>query len=120
MHAAARMVRDDPDLGPTLRTTVDPATGTQVVGVATIADLVDATVPGGIATAPDGDVEAAADAVVERLGADSPVLGLSTQAVRADDGSWSSPAVTMTVLGDNDVLDFGANSVNLGGDTASC
>ncbi len=117
LHAAARDLRADPELGPTLLETVDVATGTEVDGLVTVADLVDDAVPGGIDAAPDDLVEATATAVVDQFGADAAALGLSTRATR-DGDRWTSPAVVVQVLGDNEVLDYGANAVNLGGGTA--
>ncbi len=117
LHTAADALRTDPDLGPTLLDTVDVATRTEIDGLMTVADLVDDALPGGITDAPDGRVEAAATAVVDQVGPEAAVLGLSTQAIR-DGDRWTSPAVVVQVLGDNEVLDFGTNAVNLGGDTA--
>ncbi len=80
LHAAGEAVRTDPAIGPTLLSTIDPASGTAIDGLVTVADLVDATLPAGIDQAPDAQVVATATAVVDQLGEAAPALGLSTQA----------------------------------------
>ena len=118
---AEQALRSDPALGPTLFTHFDTETGTEVNGVLTLADLVDAELRSagldGVAGATDTQVKEAGSAIIDRLGERSEALGLSARSSRGADG-WIVPALTATVLSDNQVLGFGNTSVNLGGDTA--
>ena len=113
-------LRADPVLGRTLFSYFNVDTKTEVNGVVTLADLVDAELRAlgidGIAEATDAEVKAAGTAVIDRVGEHSDVLGLSVQSTR-DASGWTVPAVTSMVLSDNNVLGFGNASVNLGGST---
>lgn len=118
LHAAGEALRTDPDIGPTLQATFDPATGTEIDGLVTIADLVALNLPDSIDTVAAAEIDATANVIIDEFGPTAAALGLSTQASRTTDGPWTSPAVVVRVLGDNDELGFGSNAVNLGGDTA--
>lgn len=115
----AESLRSDPELGPTLLTIYEPTTGTDVVGFATIADLVDARLPGGLEAATDGEVDAAATAIIDELGPASDVLSLSVQ-TRFDETTrrWIAPALVTAVIADNETLGFTDAGVTLGSDTA--
>ena len=72
-------LRADSDLGPTLLGFFDQRIGADVVGLRTIADAVDETIPGGLEAATDEEVAIAADAVIDQFGPRSDVLGLSVE-----------------------------------------
>lgn len=115
--AAEERLRDDPEIGPKLFEYFDPATQTEIAGVATIADFVDRMLPAGLDSATDADVKAVGSALIDQLGDDSGALNLSTRSTRGADGQWTVPAITALVLSDSEVLGFGAAAVNLGGGT---
>ena len=115
--AAEDALRNDPVVGPALFRYFDPVTETEIVGVATLADLVDRALPGGLAGATDAEVKAVGSAIIDELGEDSQAILLSPQASRDSDGVWVVPAVSALVISDSKVLGFGAAAVNLGGDT---
>ena len=94
----------------------DPATGTPVDGMATVADLVDARLAeaGGLADAPDEAVTATVAGLVDEIG--PAALGLSEQAERAADGTWSAPALTSVVHLDNEALGGGNGGPTIGTD----
>jgi predicted RND superfamily exporter protein len=119
--AAEDALRADPTLGPALFEYYEVDAAAEVTGVLTIADLIDAEVAptGGLATATDAQVKAAGALLIDELGVDSDVLGLSQQTTRNADGDWVVPAAFIAVLSDDTQLGFGNVSVNLGGDTAS-
>ncbi len=124
LQAATERLRADPRLGPTLFSYFEPDAGRDVVGVLTLADLVDDELrtsgrTDGLAdpTTDAEDVSAAIDGLVDRLGEGSQLLGLSTRSVRGDDGRWIVPAINTVVLADDAVLGFGNVSIALGGDT---
>ncbi|MEM8921926.1 MAG: MMPL family transporter [Actinomycetota bacterium] len=118
---AEQALRDDAELGPNLFSYFDAESGTDVEGVVTIADLIDAELRAegvdGVAAATDEQVAAVGSAIIDQLGERSEVLGISAQSTRADDGTWTVPAINALVLSDNDVLGFGNTSVSIGGDT---
>jgi predicted RND superfamily exporter protein len=120
LFEAEERLRDDNVLGATLVRYFDVESRADARGMVTLADLVDAELrllgQAGLASAPDQAVKEAGTAVIDRLGERSDVLGISTQSSR-DVTGWTVPALTVTVLSDNDVLGFGNTSVNLGGDT---
>ena len=112
-------LRNDPDLGSTLLSFFDERTGTDVAGVRTIADIVDDALPGGLRAATDEQVATTADAVIDRLGARSDVLGLSVETTFDQaSGHWVAPALVTQVVADNEVLGFANTGVTLGTDTA--
>jgi predicted RND superfamily exporter protein len=115
----AATLRSDPDIGPTLLTYYEPNTATDVVGFATIADLVDARLPGGLEAASDAEADTAVAAIIEELGPGSDVLSLSVH-TRFDEttGRWIAPALLTAVIADNQVLGFTDAGVTLGSDTA--
>ncbi len=115
--AAEKALREDPVVGPALFRYFDPVTEMEIVGVTTIADLVDRVLPGGLADATDAEVKVAGSALIDQLGEDSQTILLSPQSNRDSDGVWSVPAVSALVISDSEVLGFGAAAVNLGGDT---
>lgn len=110
-------LRADPTVGPTLFSYFDVDVDREVVGLITLAELVDAELVGGLASATDSEVKAAGAALIERFGERSDVLGLSAQSSIDGDGNWIVPAISTPVLSDNAVLGFGNVSVNLGGGT---
>lgn len=114
---SSEALRSDPELGPTLFEYFDPTTGSEVVGIATIADLVDASLPNGIAESSEAEVRQVASDLIDRVGPDAPSLGLSALSEQGDDGLWTVPAISATVLADSEVLGFEAAAINLGGDT---
>ncbi|MEM8924192.1 MAG: MMPL family transporter [Actinomycetota bacterium] len=118
---AEEALRSDDVLGANLFTYYDAESQTDVNGVVTLADLVDAELRAagvdGIAGATDAEVKAAGSAIIDTLGERSDVLGISSQSERDADGLWTVPAVNALVLSDNDALGFGNVSVTLGGDT---
>lgn len=111
-------LRTDVDLGPTLLTTFDAESGFDIVGMLTIADMVDQTIPGGLSAASQAEVDAVVAGLVEALGADSQALGFSVES-RFDQGTgrWVVPAITTFALADNDILGYSTGGVTLGTDT---
>ena len=94
-------------------------TGSDVAGVRTIADIVDDALPGGLQAATDEEVIATADAIIDRLGARSDILGLSVETTFDQaSGHWVAPALVTQVAADNEVLGFANAGVTLGTDTA--
>ena len=115
----AAALRVEPRLGSTLLTYYDPTTASDVVGVRTIADFVDARLPSGLEPATDAEVDAAVAALIEEVGPKSDALGLSADTrFDTDTDRWISPALLTAVLADNDVLGFTDGGVTLGSDTA--
>ncbi len=118
---AEEALRADPTLGPNLFSYFEPTSESDVVGVLTLADLVDeelrAQGVGGLAGATDAEVKTTGSAIIDRFGARSDLLGLSALATRGDDGLWTVPALSALVLSDNQLLGFGNTSITLGGDT---
>lgn len=82
----------------------DPETGATIPGVLSIVDIVDTSLPGGLATATDDDVKAV---VAEVLSEGSPFVdmrhGLSESATYTA-GIWRSPAFTTQVVYDTAVF----------------
>lgn len=115
--AASNSLRADDDLGPTLFRYFDVETETEIVGLLTLADLIDAELPNGLAGADDVAVKEAGATIIERFGLRSQILGLSVETSQNTNGQWIVPAITPMVLTDNQVLGFGNTSVNLGGGT---
>ncbi|HSM65045.1 MAG TPA: MMPL family transporter [Ilumatobacteraceae bacterium] len=119
---AQQLLREDPELGPTLFSYFEVDATRDVTGILSLADLVDdelrATEGIALAAATDAQVKAAGAALIERFGLQSDLLNLSTQTTQGPDGDWIVPAIAPAVLADDTVLGFGATSVNLGGDTA--
>ena len=117
---AQESLRSDPTLGATLISYFDVETGRTIDGLVSLADLVDDSLRqngiDGIAAATDEQVGAIGTAIIDDLGERSPLLAISAQSTRSDDG-WLVPALSITVLSDNDALGFGNRSVNLGGST---
>ncbi len=119
--AAEETLRQDPELGSTLFGYFDAESQTDVHGIVTLADLVDAELRAngidGLASATDAQVRDAGTTVIDRFGERSTLLGISSQSTRDGDG-WTVPALSILVLSDNEALGFGNTSINLGGDTA--
>lgn len=114
--AAENELRADPELGPTLFTYFDAKELTDVVGIQSIADLVDRRLPSGLSNADNADVKlVVADLLAERGPTD---LGLSAQTTTDAAGMPVSPAILVPVLSDDTILGFGAGGVRLGTDTA--
>jgi len=83
----------------------DPETGATIPGVLSIVDVVDATIPGGLAGATDADVKQALDAVLSDGSAFADMRhSLSEQAtyfVGPGGGVWAAPAFTAQVVYDS-------------------
>ncbi|MFT7475740.1 MAG: putative RND superfamily exporter protein, partial [Verrucomicrobiales bacterium] len=113
-------LRGDAALGSTLVSIFDAESGSDVNGVLTLADLVDAELQlegtDGIRAATDAQVSRVGSAIIDRLGERSQIVGISAQSSRDVDG-WTVPALSLVVLSDNEVLGFGNTSVNLGRST---
>ncbi|MEM7094605.1 MAG: MMPL family transporter [Actinomycetota bacterium] len=122
LQQAQDALRNDPEIGPKLFTYFDVESTTQVQGVVSLADFVDAELRtqgiDGLAGATDTEVKAAGAAVIDRFGTDSTLLGISVQSTQNAAGEWIVPAVQLSVLSDDSQLGFGNVSVNLGSDTA--
>lgn len=111
-------LRSDSDLGPTLFRTFDAESGFEIDGMLTLADMVDKTLPDGIAGSTQDQIDAVVAGLVDSLGADSQTLGLSVRSTfDATAGRWVVPAITTFVLADNDVLGYHTGGVTLGTDT---
>ena len=117
---AENNLRSDPELGPPRFSYFEAEAETDVNGILTLADLVDAELRSngvdGIVAATDAQVKEAGTAVIDRYGERSSLLGISSQSTRDGDG-WVVPALTITALSDNDALGFGNTSVTFGGST---
>ncbi len=118
--AAEEALRNDPRFADTLVSYIDADTTTEVDGMISIADLVDAELrdqgTGGLEAASDEDVRRIGSAIIDRLGERNQLLGVSAQSTRTESG-WTVPAVAMVVVSDNDALGFGNTSINIGGGT---
>ena len=118
--AATDALRADPELGPTLFSYYEADAGTDVTGVLTMADLVDAQLRAdgidGITAATDDQVRQVGSAIIDRFGPRSTLLGISALSTEGADG-WSVPALNFLVLSDNTALGFGNSSISLGGST---
>ncbi len=115
----AAALRSDPAIGPTLLTYYEPATATDVIGVRTVADMVDERLAGGLDAASDAEVDAAVATLIEETGLESDLLGLSVDTrFDVETARWVSPALFTAVLADNEVLGFTVSGVTLGTDTA--
>lgn len=119
--AASDALRDNPEVGPTMLRYYEPDLDRDVIGIVTIADLIDdqlrADGGAGLAAATDAEVKAVGAELIERLGERNTLLGLSSQSSLDDQGNWVVPAINTVVLADDTVLGFGSQAVNLGGDT---
>ncbi|GMQ85771.1 MAG: hypothetical protein BMS9Abin07_1339 [Acidimicrobiia bacterium] len=115
----AAALRNDPQIGPTLLTYYEPTTATDVVGVRTIADIVDEQLPGGLDAATEAEVDTVVARLIEESGPGSDLLGLSVDTrFDIETARWLSPALFTAVLADNEVLGFAVSGVTLGTDTA--
>ena len=112
----AAEMRADASVGPTLFGYFDADEGVDVVGLRTIADVIDEALPGGLDAATDADVKAAAAGVLSLRGPAE--LGLSARTTVDAAGAPVSAAMLFPVLSDDTVLGFGGGGVRLGGDTA--
>ncbi|MEM7275105.1 MAG: MMPL family transporter [Actinomycetota bacterium] len=112
----AEALRSDADLRPTLFGYYDVDEDLDVLGLLTIADLIDARLPGGLAGADDAAVKAVAAELIAERGVVE--LGLSAQTETGPDGPVS-PATLIPVLSDDTVLGFGGAGVRLGTGTES-
>jgi len=120
LRAAQQGLVSDPEIGPTLLRWFDTDARSEVVGVASVADLIAFELEAAgrsLNTATDADVKDAFGRLSDRLGPDAEALGISTEATQRVDGSWQAPAVVVRVFGDDAVLGFGPFAVNLGADT---
>ena len=92
--AAERALRADPEIGPSLFSYFDTDELAEVVGIQTIADLVDRRIP--LETATDREVkEVVAGLIAERGPTD---LGLSAKTTTGPDGLPVSPAILTPAL----------------------
>ena len=116
--AAEQGLREDPEIGQTLFTYFDSDDEVTVVGIRTIADLVDERLPGGLAAASDHEVKVLATALLAERGGQQ--LGLSAETfIDEATGLAVSPATLFPVLSDDNMLGFGSGGVRIGGDTDS-
>ena len=116
--SAENALRSDPDIGPTLFEYFDAIDEVEVVGIRTIADLIDERLPGGLSSASDQEVKQVATALLAERGGQS--LGLSAEtSIDKNTGLAVSPALLFPVLSDDTILGFGRQAVRLGGDTDS-
>lgn len=114
--SAEETLRADPELGPTLFTYFDAEELTEVVGIQSIADLVDRRLPLGLSNATDTDVKRVVAGLIAERGPSD--LGLSAQTSTDSAGMPVSPAILVPVLSDDTILGFGGGGVRLGTDTA--
>ncbi len=109
-------LRQDPEIGPTLFGYYDGDADVDVTGILSIADLIDAELSDGLATATDEEVKQVAANLIDERGTTD--LGLSAGTTTVD-GLPVSPAILVPVLSDDTILGFGGAGVRLGGDTDS-
>jgi predicted RND superfamily exporter protein len=114
--AAGDALRSDGDLGPTLFSYFDASDQTEVVGMRSIADVIDDRLPGGLVAATDEAVKAEAVELIAARGVQA--LGLSAETAQLSDGTLIVPAAIFPILSDDTVLGFGGAGVRLGTDTA--
>jgi uncharacterized protein len=108
LRGRIQALQNDPVVGPILLEQTDPVTGQRAVGVQTVADAVDGTLLqrslGGLDGADDAAVAAVVGPIIDERGPAE--LGLSMLASRDDaSGSWTSPALVITVLADTAAID---------------
>jgi predicted RND superfamily exporter protein len=117
--AGSERLRADGEVGGTLLETFDPDSGLEIDGIVTVAELVDSTLPQGVASASQAEIDAAVAGLVDNFGIDSMTLGFSV-ASEFDESAlrWVVPAITTLVLADNSQLGFPTGGVTLGTDTA--
>lgn len=109
----------DPTFGPMLLERTDRATGQSLAGVDSLAATLDRVLgreQGGLADADDATVRAAVNDLLDERG--PAALGVSTQASRDEDGRWTAPAVTVSVLIDAAGIEGRGAEGGLGSDTA--
>ena len=114
--ANAEALRSHPEIGDTLFSYYDVDLDLDVVGLLTVADLIDARLPGGLAAATDADVKSVAAELIDERGVVE--LGLSSQTTTTAAGPVA-PAIVLPVLSDDTVLGFGGAGVRLGTGTES-
>ncbi|MEA2002505.1 MAG: hypothetical protein U9N84_11585, partial [Actinomycetota bacterium] len=68
LHRGANNLRSDPELGPTMVGYFDAATGRDVLGLTSFADLVDGELAEGLAGASQADIDDAVDTLIEAYG----------------------------------------------------
>lgn len=112
----AEALRNHPELGDTLFSYYDVDLDLDVVGLVTVADLIDRWLPGGLESATDAEVKAAAADLIAERGVVE--LGLSSQTTTTEAGPVA-PAIVLPVLSDDTVLGFGGAGVRLGTGTES-
>jgi uncharacterized protein len=120
VHERSEALREDPVLAPLLSRRSDPADGTEVLGVVSLAGAVDRALAeaglGGLEEAPEEAVRAVASGIIDAAGSDE--IGLSVQAERdAETGTWSAPALLVSVLGDGARIE-GRADAGFGSDVA--
>lgn len=111
-------LRTDERFGPLLYQWFEPETSFDATGIVALPELVDRELAGtgGLATATDADVDAAIVELIDRYGERSSIIAIS--AASSFDGTrWTIPAISPTVLTDNELLGFGNVSVSIDGDT---
>jgi predicted RND superfamily exporter protein len=121
LHAAEQALRSDPEIGPGLLRYFDAETRSEVVGIRSVATLVDEALhPGGLVGATQAEIDEAVVDLVDQHGIRSQILGLSARSSFDDvSGRWVSPALFVQVVEDAGVLGFSNASITLGGDTVS-
>ena len=112
----SQALRSHPELGGTLFSYYDVDFDLDVVGLVTVADLIDGRLPGGLESATDAEVKVAAAELIAERGVVE--LGLSSQTTTTDAGPVA-PAIVVPVLSDDTVLGFGGTGVRLGTGTKS-
>ncbi|MDJ0791164.1 MAG: MMPL family transporter [Acidimicrobiia bacterium] len=116
--AGSERLRTDAELSSTMIETFDPETGIEIRGLVTIADLIDASLPGGVEDASQADIDGVVGELISTLGLESQALGLSVASSFDDQANrWVIPAITTVALADNSMLGFPTGGVTLGTDT---
>lgn len=110
-------LRSHPELASKLFSYYSAEIGDQVTGIYSIADEIDARLRdiGGLAAASQSEID---QTVTALIGESQPSVWGLTQGASVDptDGSWSSPALFVTLVADNEALGGGGQAITLGGD----
>ena len=116
--AAQQLLRDDPELGPTLFSYFEVETQLEVTGIVNLAEVIAfelrANGIDNVADATDAQVKLAGAAVIDRFGERSDLLGMSSQSTKNANGDWIVPALAFPVLSDDTVLGFGSDRKSVG------
>jgi uncharacterized protein len=114
-----RALEEHPRFGPMLLERTDRATGEPLQGIESLAATLDRVLTAedrGLDEVDDATARATVSGLLDDRGPAD--LGVSTRASRDDDGRWSAPAVTVSVLVDADGIEGRGSDAGFGSDVA--